>query len=303
MEDTIIGQSFLILNQNIQKVNAFMFMVFPFFRSHSEYTPLLPEFCEMPNQYYFNSDYRISNPLHVTWKWGVRTNMKQKQKKKSIFDMQNLMILTVVLFLGLGVFAIFNSNTSSSESRPQKPVQFDYSKQPAIGSPDAPVKLMEFGDFKCPACKAFHDTIYPQLKKEYIDTGKVQMHFTNYQFLGEDSITAGIAGESVYRQNPEAFWKFYESIYANQGKESVTWATPEFLTQLVKKHIPEVEAEQVAKDIKNKTYEKDVLADNDLAQKSHVESVPAIFINGKQVEQSLDYNELKNAIESELKKK
>lgn len=205
------------------------------------------------------------------------------------------MVTILVVLLGLGVFALIRSAGSDVQN-------FSYAGQPAIGSPNAPVKLVEFGDFKCPACKAFHDTIYPQLKKDYIDTGKVQMFFTNYQFIGPDSITAGMAGEAIYKQNKDAFWKYYDAIYTYQKEESQIWATPEFIIDLVKKHVPGVDATKLSQDLKNKTYQKEVEADNQLAKKSGVNSVPAIFVNGKQVEDSLDYEAIKKAIDEGLKK-
>ena len=46
----------------------------------------------------------------------------------------------------------------------------------SLGSPDAKVKLVEYASFTCPHCAHFHDTVFGQLKTDYIDTGKV--HFT-----------------------------------------------------------------------------------------------------------------------------
>ncbi|WP_124726969.1 DsbA family protein [Staphylospora marina] len=225
--------------------------------------------------------------------------MTPKKKKSSIFDMQTLIVLTLVLFVGLGVYAIFQSVGQTGETDAPPLTGVDPSAHPTIGQASAPVKLVEFGDFKCPACKMFHDSIWPVIKKEYIDTGKAQMTFVNFQFIGPDSITAGMAGEAVYRQNPDAFWKFYEAVYANQGEESKQWATPEFLTDLIRKHVPEVDADKVAQDLAAKTHEKDVLDDNRLAQKNQIDGVPAVYVNGKKVN-GLDLNELKAAIEKEL---
>jgi protein-disulfide isomerase len=209
--------------------------------------------------------------------------------------MQTVTFVTVVLiFVGLALFTIFKPTTEET---------FDYSKHPSIGSANAPVKVMEFGDFKCPYCKNFHDQIYPQLKKDFIDTGKVQMFFTNYEFIGPDSMTAAIAGESIYKQNNDAFWKYYDAIYANQGKEDQIWATPEFLIDLVKKNVSGVDVNKLSEDLKNKTYEKDVLADNEIARNSKITEIPTIFVNGKKVEGSMDYSKLKKAIEEALKKK
>ncbi|KFN04300.1 thioredoxin family protein [Bacillus clarus] len=47
-------------------------------------------------------------------------------------------------------------------------------KQPTLGKEDAQISVVEFGDYKCPARKAWGERIFPQLQKDYIDTGKVK---------------------------------------------------------------------------------------------------------------------------------
>ncbi|MCT2196887.1 DsbA family protein [Paenibacillus sp. p3-SID1389] len=63
-----------------------------------------------------------------------------------------------------------------------------YKKQPHLGDPSTKVKVIEFADFKCPACKKWEETYMPQLQKDFIDTGKIELFFTNYAFIDRDSI-------------------------------------------------------------------------------------------------------------------
>ena len=49
-----------------------------------------------------------------------------------------------------------------------------------IGSPDAPVKMIEYSSLSCPHCASFHEDTLPDLKKDYIDTGKVEMTFNDF---------------------------------------------------------------------------------------------------------------------------
>ncbi|MGA8941182.1 MAG: DsbA family protein [Thermoactinomyces sp.] len=231
--------------------------------------------------------------------------MANKHKKGKNRSLSTITMITVlVFFIGFGVVAVYQSvtNKQNEQAESARTYDIDYTGQPRIGSPDAPVKIMEFADFKCPVCKEFEETVYPQLKRDYIDTGKVQMYFTNYQFIAEDSVTAGMAGESVYKQNPDAFWKFYESVLRNQKDEATVWATPEFLLQLIKKDIPEVDAEKVKQDLEKKTYLQEVMADYKKAESLMISSVPTIIINGKKVENPLDYQAIKQLIEQELNK-
>lgn len=52
----------------------------------------------------------------------------------------------------------------------------------SLGSADAPVKITEYASFTCPHCANFHANVWPQLKSEYIDTGKVQFTYREVYF-------------------------------------------------------------------------------------------------------------------------
>ncbi len=243
--------------------------------------------------------YIIKNKLQIKGEY-VETMSKKNRKK---IDMQSLTFITILLvFIGLGGFVLFQSFLSDSGEEKQR-VNVDIQNQPAIGDANAPVKVVEFGDFKCPSCKNFQELIYPLLKKEYIDTGKVQLVFRNFQFLGEDSITAAMIGKSIYTQNPEAFWKYYELIYRHQKDEGTVWATPEYILPLVKKNIPEIDINKTSEEVKNKKYKTEVEKDNEYARSLQLSGVPAVFVNGMPIDNPLDYRELKNVIEKELEKK
>lgn len=224
------------------------------------------------------------------------------QKKSR--DMQGIVVGTIlVLVLVLGIYSVYNQFFGNTQQATDRVYAIDYTGQPTLGKTDAKVKVMEFGDYKCPICKQFHETILPQLKKDYIDTGKVSFSFTNTQILGPDSLTASEVGEAVYKQNPEAFWKFHDVIYKNQGEETQQWATPAFLVDLIKKNVPEVNANQIATDLKNKTFQKQAQEDNAKFDATGITGVPAIFVNGKYIENGLNYSDIKAAIEKELQAK
>ncbi|TCS96696.1 DsbA family protein [Hazenella coriacea] len=234
------------------------------------------------------------------------------KKKKSSIDVGSLTIGTILLLIvGFGIFTLVSSLMTDEGNDPAKEKQAevvpkisesDYEGQPTLGDANAPVKIMEFGDYRCPSCKLFNDEVYPQLKKEYIDTGKVQFTFVNFQFMN-DSFQAGEAGEAIFKQNPEAFWKYHHLMYANQENHPAGSWTHEFIIDFVKKEIPEVNVEQLSKDLKDGTYKAVVEKDNQLARKVPVESVPAAYVNGRFVNNSMDYEQLKKVIEEELAKK
>jgi protein-disulfide isomerase len=215
-----------------------------------------------------------------------------RKKKMRIAMLSVVGILAVVII----VFAVIQAN------KPPKGFPFDYAAQPAIGQANAPINLVEFGDFKCPICKTFATQIYPQLKKDFIDTGKVQMHFINFSFI-DGSMPAAFAAESVYHQNKEAFWPYYDAIYKNQQDEKIDWATSDYLTNLAKAEKIPIDYDLLKKDIDAKVYEKDVSSDNAIAARTNTTGTPALFINGFPIAfgDTMDYAKLKAVIEKEIK--
>jgi protein-disulfide isomerase len=178
------------------------------------------------------------------------------------------------------------------------PITFDYADLPMLGNSHAPVKVVEFGDFKCPSCKYFHDNIFPELEHQYIDPGTVRFYFMNFPFLGPDSTTAAEAGEAVYHQSQNAFWKFYNAIYTNQGNEKQEWATPDFLVNLARQYVPGIDYQKLATAIGQDTYKSAVQRDYDAGTKAGVDSTPTLFINGKEFLDFSNWNALKAAIDA-----
>lgn len=184
---------------------------------------------------------------------------------------------------------------------PREVKDFDLANQPMIGKEDAPVTVVEFGDFKCPACKQWEQTVYPQLFTEYIDSGKVKFYFINFQFLGPDSRLAGNAGEIIYKQRKEAFWQFYQAIYDNQQSETLTWATHKNIVDIVKENVSGIDMVQFEKDLKEFKYFEEVKLDYSIVEKMGVTSTPSIFVNGVKLENP-SYELIKASVEEELTK-
>lgn len=82
--------------------------------------------------------------------------------------------------------------------------------QPSIGPLDAPIVMVEFGDFHCTYCKRFHDQTIEPLLQNYGD--KILFVYRDYPILGPDSIQAALAAECAYDQG--AFWGFHDKLYA-----------------------------------------------------------------------------------------
>lgn len=221
----------------------------------------------------------------------ARMQQKRQQDKQRRITLYTVLLLLVTAAAAWGFVAMQNPSPSQAG--------FQLDAQPALGNPDALVKVVEFGDFKCPACKAFHEQVFPELKRQYVDTGKVTFYFMNYQFLAADSITAGIGGECVYHQNEAAFWNYYNTLYANQGPESQQWATLDRLVELARLDVPGIDLPELRRCIDEKRYLSDVQADRTAGTNAGVRGTPTLFVNGQKVS-NFSFPTLKTAIDKAL---
>jgi protein-disulfide isomerase len=87
-----------------------------------------------------------------------------------------------------------------------------------LGNPDAPVKLVEYGDYQCPACGAFAEDGFHNLVNEQIASGQVSFTYVPMSFLGDESVRAAEAALCANEQGQ--FWAMHESIFNNQFGEN-----------------------------------------------------------------------------------
>lgn len=237
---------------------------------------------------------------------GKKKNINKHQQRQKADEKakktQRWMGWTLALIVIACVAAIiFKAVSGPQTGQTVEATEFHYEKQPMLGAKDAPVRVVEFADFKCPSCKQFDETILPQIKRDFIDHGDVQFYFVNYPIISPngDSRTAAIAGEAVYKQNPQEFWKFYEAVFDQQKNESTTWATSDFLVQIAKQANLSLNFDQLKKDIDDEAFAQEVDDDEAIGNRVGVNGTPTIFINGKEIsiQDTFNYNALKAAIE------
>ncbi|WP_197490753.1 thioredoxin domain-containing protein, partial [Brevibacillus sp. SKDU10] len=86
----------------------------------------------------------------------------------------------------------------------------DYEGQPYFGKETAKVKIVEFGDYKCPACKTFNEELVKQIYKAFVETGIAQFYFFQDPFIAVDSHRTALFAETVYGElGNDLFWKFH----------------------------------------------------------------------------------------------
>ncbi|CAD6523790.1 DSBA oxidoreductase (modular protein) [metagenome] len=98
---------------------------------------------------------------------------------------------------------------------------------PVEGSSDAPITIIEFGDYQCPKCQQWFTHEKSTITKDLIETGKAKIYFLDFTFLGNDSI---LAAQAAHCAGDQGKYHEYNSIlYTNQGGINSGWAKQDAL--------------------------------------------------------------------------
>jgi protein-disulfide isomerase len=217
--------------------------------------------------------------------------------KKYMFG---IIVMVIVLAL-VGIFML-SKQPKSSES-----YALDYANQPHLGTSSTGVKIVEFGDYKCPNCKNFGEQIVPLIQKEFVDTGKAQFYFMNDSFIAPDSTRAAKFAETVYQVlGNEAFWKFHEALYQAQptdsSKEKEDVYTDMFLMNILTSFVKTDLATEVYAAYQNHKGDAGWTTDMKMVKALHLQGTPTIFVNGVKFTGS-NMEDLKTMIEKAIPKK
>ena len=100
---------------------------------------------------------------------------------------------------------------------------------PILGDPNAPLTLVEFGDYQCTFCKKFFHETEKSILINYVETGKVKMLFKDFIVVNDDSLNAASAAHCANDQ--QMFWQYHSTLYENWDGEGTGWASFEHLHQ------------------------------------------------------------------------
>ena len=172
-------------------------------------------------------------------------------------------------------------------------VQAEEIKRITVGNKDAKITIIAFESLTCSHCANFHKNVFPELKKEFLDTGIAKIEFRHFPL----DIAAFNASKVAQCKN-DGNSDILESLYANQQK----WVKGSSIQEANKNLQKFLKNEGFSIDfdscVNNKEIEDFVLNDRiDGTKNFKVSSTPTIIINNKKFEKALTYKNLKKALE------
>ena len=159
------------------------------------------------------------------------------------------------------------------------------------------IVVQEFSDFQCPFCQKFWNENFKQIKKNYIDTGKITFIYRHFPLsFHQNAKKAAEAAECANLQNK--FWAYHDILFT-KGKADGAGLDVESLKSYAGETGLDVTEFNSCLD-KSKTADI-VEIDTKEGQKAGVTGTPTFFINGKRLVGALPYTEFEKAIEEALK--
>ena len=161
------------------------------------------------------------------------------------------------------------------------------------GNENAKITIIVYESLTCSHCASFHKDVYPQLKKEYIDTGLAKIEFRHFPL----DIAAFNASKIAQCKNDQGL-EILESLYSNQQawiKGNTVDEVNNNLKKFIQKQGFKIDFEKC---VNNKEIEDFVLNDRIEGTKNYkVNATPTIIINNEKFEKSLNYKNLKKSLE------
>ncbi len=192
-------------------------------------------------------------------------------------------IVVIIVFLGFNgisneIELVIEPTPTIQESGPPKITMetFLENGSPILGNPNAPVTLVEFGDYQCHFCNVFFHSTEDDILKNYVETGKVQMIFKDFNIIGPDSVRESHGAQCANDQG--LFWEYHDILYSNWTGENNGWASSKNLEKFAKEI--GLDMDEWSECVTNGPHSQTILASNQDAKNLGITGTPAFFVIG-----------------------
>jgi protein-disulfide isomerase len=219
-----------------------------------------------------------------------------------------VMVTGAILYIGRGSggTAAIAPTQQPSPTPIKDPTTLLGPNDPSLGNANAKVTIVEFTDFECPYCRSFFIGAYPQLKKDYIDTGKARLVFRNFPLPFHDAAKPA-ALAALCANDQGKFWQMHDEIFTEQQKQEPTMTqvtkTISFTPADLKTWAAKIglDMQQFNQCVSSNKYTKQIDADTAAGTGFSVDGTPTFFINGQVLVGAQPFSAFKTLIDAALK--
>ncbi|RME57683.1 DsbA family protein [Candidatus Parcubacteria bacterium] len=189
-------------------------------------------------------------------------------------------------------------NLNSPPAVAGEDTQFSY-RDVILGREDAPVTIVEYGDYQCFFCLQFFADTEEMLRDRYIRSGKVRMIFRDFAVLGPESVLAAEAAACAKDQGK--FWAYHDLLYAAAGRNlqenNAMFTDDLFLTIAARL---DLDIEKFQSCVEERKYRDEIQQEIRAARAIGVQGTPTFFINGQKFEGYLSGPQLERILSKML---
>ncbi len=182
--------------------------------------------------------------------------------------------------------------------------KIDLANRPTRGNSDAKVVVVNFDDFQCPFCSRMHQTLFPQILKEYGDRVKFVYKDFPLSEIHPWAIHAAVDANCLGAQSNDAYWDFADYIHASQrdvtsekSRDAQFAALDRITTEQGQKHgVDQTKLQLCLKAQKDDAVKASIKEGESIG----VTATPTLFINGQEIDGALPVEQVESTLDAAL---
>ena len=197
----------------------------------------------------------------------------------------------VLIIAGLGLWGWMQYSKSAEKNKEEVGGATLTSDERAKGRANAPVTVIEYADFQCPACAAWHPLV-GQLLREFPDDVQFVYRYFPLTSIHANAFPTAQAAEAANRR--EKFWEMYDVLYQKQTE----WKDSADIQNLLKNYASQIglDTDQFTRDMEDKSINDKIKADLESGNRAKVDHTPTFILNGEMIDNPGNYNEFRDLI-------
>jgi len=184
-----------------------------------------------------------------------------------------LLAVPVIIGIITGIFLVFYPE-SETDSNLLTTTKLISGGSPILGNSNAPITILEWGDYQCTFCYKFHQSTLDIINEDFIKTGKVKLVFKDFPLNGPDSF---LAAQAAYcAQDQEKYWQYHDELYKNWGGERTGWITRDSLEKFA--NTVNLDLDEFNKCLDEKKYEQKVTTLHEFGKEIGIDATPSFLV-------------------------
>ncbi len=221
---------------------------------------------------------------------------EEKERSEESEWLENLVaivVVTLIVVVTIGLFqGWFFHHAPPPTVNKTYPIGID--DDPMLGNQNAKVTMIEFSDYRCPACRDFEEQTWPLIKQAYVDTGKLRFVYRDYPLESLHPGATNVAATVNCAGEQGRFWEFHDAFYHEQSNISEALVDRLVKQYGMNKSVLDAcrksgrQHEEIARDVQ------------DAVRNGEVSGAPTFFIDGHRIVGNQPFSTFQRVIEQEL---